>query len=183
MDFKDWRSASDEATNESEAPANNRYKYRGKRYYDYIEEQIREAMERGEFDNLQGTGKPLPLSDNPYAGDKAMGYNLLKSNGFAPFEVELAKEIRTELERMEGMLEKLRQQRRTLRTRRVPPFASEKQAFNAAVEKTIAEYERKLRALNSKILTLNLTAPSAMHQPLLEVEKLVQLFRQSCPPL
>lgn len=30
----------------------------------WVERQIREAMERGEFDNLPGTGKPLPL-DGP----------------------------------------------------------------------------------------------------------------------
>jgi hypothetical protein len=30
-----------------------------------IDKQIREAMERGEFDNLRGTGKPLTLDDSP----------------------------------------------------------------------------------------------------------------------
>lgn len=31
----------------------------------WIDRQIREAIERGEFDNLPGTGKPLELSDDP----------------------------------------------------------------------------------------------------------------------
>lgn len=30
------------------------------RYESYLDRQIREAAERGEFDNLPGTGKPLP---------------------------------------------------------------------------------------------------------------------------
>ena len=30
------------------------------RYESWVERQIREAMERGEFDNLPGQGKPLP---------------------------------------------------------------------------------------------------------------------------
>ncbi len=32
----------------------------------WIDRQIREARERGEFDNLPGTGKPLPGLDKPY---------------------------------------------------------------------------------------------------------------------
>ncbi len=179
MDFKDWRKSPDKLTIDSDAQKIN--KYSGKRYRDYIEEQIREAEERGEFANLRGSGKPLNLDNNPYVGDNAMGYSLLKSNGFAPQEIELAKEIRTEFERTQAKLAKLRHQGQALRSRRVPPFASEKRVFNAAVEKTTAAYERTLRELNRKILTLNLTAPSAMHQPMFEVEKLVQDFRESCP--
>ncbi|GAA3794626.1 DUF1992 domain-containing protein [Sphaerisporangium flaviroseum] len=32
----------------------------------WIDRQIREAMERGEFDDLPGTGKPIPDLDKPY---------------------------------------------------------------------------------------------------------------------
>jgi Domain of unknown function (DUF1992) len=32
----------------------------------WVERQIREAMERGEFDNLPGAGKPLPDLDKPH---------------------------------------------------------------------------------------------------------------------
>ena len=54
-----------------------------------IEQQIREAMERGEFDNLSGKGKPLDL-DAYFATpeDIRMGYAMLKSNEFIPDEVE-----------------------------------------------------------------------------------------------
>jgi len=179
MDFKDWRASSEKIPIDKDAPPSS--KYRGKHYHDYLDEQIRQAQERGEFDNLRGSGKPLKLDGNPYAGENAMGYGLLKSNGFAPAEIELANEIRRELERVEAKLAKLRHQSRTLRARRVPPFASERQAFNLAVKKAAAEYESTLRDLNRKILTLNLTAPAPMHQPLLEVDKLVQDFRTSCP--
>lgn len=182
MDFKDWRKSPDKIETDPHSPPKPSEDH-GKKYRDYIEEQIHQAQERGEFDNLQGFGKPLNLDDNPYVGDNALGYRLLKSNGFAPPEIELAKEIRSETERAEAKLAKLRHQRQTLHTRRVPPFASEKRIFNALVEKATAEYGRTLRDLNRKILTLNLIAPSTMHQPMFEVEKLVQQFRESCPPL
>jgi DnaJ homolog subfamily C member 28 len=179
MDFKDWRKSSEKITIDKDAPPSS--KYHGRRYQDHVDEQIRQAQERGDFDNLQGAGKPLNLDSNPFAGEKSMGYGLLKSNGFAPAEIELAKEIRKELERAEAKLAKLRHQSRTLRSRRVAPFASEKQAFNLAVKKAATEYEHTLREVNRKILTLNLTAPAPMHQPMLEVEKLMQDFRESCP--
>jgi len=179
MNFKDWRKSPDKIKTESEPPRPG--KYYGKQYREYVEEQIREAQERGEFDNLQGMGNPLNLDENPYAGDKAMGYNLLKSTGFAPAEVELAKEIRTESERAEAKLEKIRQRGRILRMRRLPPSATEKRVHDALVQKAAADYERTLRELNRKILSLNLMTPETMHRPLFEVEKLVQRFRESCP--
>lgn len=59
-----------------------------------IEEKIREAIEKGEFDDLPGKGKPLDL-DAYFAtpADLRLGYSVLKSAGCAPVEVELLKEI------------------------------------------------------------------------------------------
>ncbi len=179
MDFKDWRKSLDKPVEEPQATKIGRY--RGKRYLDYIEELIQEAEARGEFDNLQGMGKPLNLDENLFSGDKAVAYSLLKSSGFAPPEIELAKEIRLEFEQAQAKLAKLRHQRDSLRTRRIPLFDSEKRAFNHTVEKAANEYDRMLRELNRKILNLNLMTPSAMHMPMFEVEKLVQQFRASCP--
>ncbi|MGH9937695.1 MAG: DUF1992 domain-containing protein [Blastocatellia bacterium] len=59
-----------------------------------IEEIIREAMERGEFDNLPGKGKPLDLEAYfATPADVRLGYSVLKNAGCAPVEVELRKEI------------------------------------------------------------------------------------------
>ena len=59
-----------------------------------IEEQIRNAIEAGKFDNLEGAGKPLDL--NAYFNtpeDLRVGYSVLKSSRFVPEEVERLKEI------------------------------------------------------------------------------------------
>ena len=59
-----------------------------------IEQKIREAIERGEFDNLSGHGKPLDLDayfNTPE--DLRMAFSMLKSNDFVPEEVEIMKEI------------------------------------------------------------------------------------------
>src|SRR5260370_11799102 len=179
MDFKDWRKSPDKINGEPQAPITG--KYRGKRFFDYVEEQIQEAQARGEFDNLPGMGKHRDLDSNDVAGDKARAYGMLKQNGFAPPEIELAKEIRSESEKAEAKLAKLRHRGNSLRTRRIPPSAGEKRAFNVAVEKAAADYDQLLRELNRTILTLNLMTPSRLHMPTREVEKLGQQFRQSCP--
>jgi hypothetical protein len=36
------------------------------RWESWIDRQVREAQERGEFDNLSGAGKPIPGIDRPY---------------------------------------------------------------------------------------------------------------------
>jgi DnaJ homolog subfamily C member 28 len=181
MDFKDWRKTPDDTPDKPATPKIGRF--RGKQYFDYIDEQIHEAQARGDFDNLPGAGKPLHLDVNPFTGDKALAYSLLKQNGYAPPEVELAKEIRTRFEKAQEKLEKLRQQRKSLCSRRIPPFGSEKRAFHDAVEKATTQYDQLLRELNRKILNLNLITPSSMHMPMFEVEKLVQEFRNSCTPV
>ena len=59
-----------------------------------IEQKIKEAMARGEFDGLKGHGKPLDLDayfNTPE--DLRMAYSILKSNNFVPEEVEIMKEI------------------------------------------------------------------------------------------
>jgi|SRR6185312_2408380 len=180
MDFVDWRKPRDK-TKANEPVEPQTYRRRGQKFHDYIEEIIYEAQQRGEFTNLAGEGKPLNLEDDSATGDKALSYRMLKSNGFAPAEIELAKEIRTLQEKAQAKLTKIIHQGRMLHARRVPPFASEKREYHRTVERAATEYEHTLSELNRKILTLNLTTPPTMHQPFLEVESLVQQFRQSCP--
>lgn len=51
-------------------------------------------MERGEFANLPGAGKPLRLEDDSMIpGDLRLAYKVLKNAGCIPPELELRKEI------------------------------------------------------------------------------------------
>jgi hypothetical protein len=60
----------------------------------WMEQVIREAQARGDFDDLPGKGKPLNLNDpDPYGGLEAQMYGYLKSAGFAPEWVELRRQI------------------------------------------------------------------------------------------
>ena len=59
-----------------------------------IEQKIRAAIERGDFDNLEGKGKPLDL-DAYFATpeDMRMAFAMLKSNDFVPDEIEKINEL------------------------------------------------------------------------------------------
>ena len=59
------------------------------------ERRIQEAIERGEFDDLPGKGKPLDLGedDRTVPAELRMAYRMLKNAGLLPPEVELHKEI------------------------------------------------------------------------------------------
>src|ERR687896_671526 len=58
------------------------------------ETRISEAIERGEFDNLSGAGKPLQLDDDSHVPQALRAaYRMLKNGGFVPPEIELRREI------------------------------------------------------------------------------------------
>jgi DnaJ family protein C protein 28 len=155
----------------------------GRQWANMVDEQIREAVSRGEFDNLPGAGRPLDLTENPYAGDRAAAFNLLKSHGVAPREIELGREIDADLAATAAPLDRLRWQRDQLAARLVPPFASERRAYNVLRQSTRTCYADALRALNSKILTLNISAPNALHRTMLDVTALLAAFDGEYPPL
>jgi len=58
------------------------------------ESKIRTAMAEGEFDDLPGRGKPLPLEDlTGVPAELRMGYKLLRNAGCLPPELEARKEV------------------------------------------------------------------------------------------
>ena len=67
-----------------------------------VEKRIKEAQERGEFDNLPGHGEPIQIEDDSHIPeDLRLAYKILKNADCIPPELQLKKEIR----QMEDMLE------------------------------------------------------------------------------
>lgn len=59
-----------------------------------VEAIIQDAMERGEFDNLPGKGKPIDLSEYFETPEEVrMAHSVLKNAGMTSREVDLLKEI------------------------------------------------------------------------------------------
>lgn len=63
-------------------------------YEKIVEQRIKEAVEKGEFDNLPGKGKPIPLEDDSHVPeDLRLAYKLLKNADCLPPELLEKKEI------------------------------------------------------------------------------------------
>ena len=101
------------------------------------ERKIREAMEEGAFDHLEGTGKPLDLSENPFEDpSERMANRLLRNNGISPAWIVEAKEIEAESRRL-----------------------------GTRDEASKGDYHERVAALNRRIASFNLRAPaSSLHK-------------------
>lgn len=63
--------------------------------FDILADQcIRDAIRRGEFDNLPGAGRPLDLTEDPFVtAEQRMVNKILKNAGLTPPEIDLRKRI------------------------------------------------------------------------------------------
>ena len=69
-----------------------------------IEERIRKAQKKGEFENLEGSGKPLVFEDDRCVSEELrLTYKILKNADCLPPEIELKKEIARTEDLLRGM--------------------------------------------------------------------------------
>jgi hypothetical protein len=110
-----------------------------------VEEQIRDAQQKGEFDNLAGEGKPLINNDEETAfeGDLKMAHHILKNADALPLWIEMNKEIAAQQDFCRSLLERIRPQPESARRRRL-----------------VADYRSAAKALNDRILHFNCICPA-----------------------
>jgi DnaJ family protein C protein 28 len=134
----------------------------------WIEQQIREAQERGEFDDLPGKGKPLDLAANPYARDRELAFKVLKDAGYAPDWIELDKALRGKLERARAVLVR-RLESREMRLRELADRSdswskAERHRVQENWERSVSAFALDVEAINREIAELNLMVPSPRFQ-------------------
>ena len=113
-----------------------------------VEQRIQDGIERGLFDNLKGAGKPLKLDDDAFVPeDMRMAFRLLRTNGLAPLWVELNKEIRDDLARLERFRAHVHDRRN--------------QTNHIQLEHLRQDYAGRISEINGKILNYNILAPSS----------------------
>jgi hypothetical protein len=100
---------------------------------------IREAQERGEFQDLPLHGKPLPSRRNPFAGDRALAFELLSGAGAAPPWIESDKDARARLAERDRILDVARRTRPIARSTLARQLDAAVAAYNAAVTRLNAE--------------------------------------------
>jgi hypothetical protein len=128
-----------------------------------IEKAIREAQERGEFDNLANAGKPLNLEPNPYAPDLDLVHHLLKEQGFAPEWIEEDKMIRQVYADAVAQVQQAwrRYQERRLGAELLPAVRCQQEQRSAALAWTAARqrFADQVTTLNQQIRLFNLKVP------------------------
>jgi hypothetical protein len=130
------------------------------------ERRIQDAIEAGEFDNLEGAGKPLQMDDNPFVPeDMRVAYKVLKNSGFAPDWMVLSQEIEEDIQRLRHRADRhFAYLRRSLHEISGDPYAIKR--LRAEVSRLKNEHIRAARQhslaieeINRKITTFNQTVP------------------------
>lgn len=153
---------------------------------DAVEKQIREAMARGEFENLRGKGKPLDLGGNPYAPkDWQLAYKMMQDAGVVPDWIEHGKEIRADLETLMAWLAKQAQwqRERAAKARQLAPhkMIAEHKHLATVREQIVTKFRERARALSQEIDVFNLKAPPGIpHFTRVRIEEEIEKFQAAC---
>jgi DnaJ family protein C protein 28 len=138
---------------------------------DLVEEQIRKAQERGDFDHLEGAGKPLNLYENPYEPvELRMAFKILKENDFAPYWIELGKEIDAALDKLQQEIKYFKRYTELFWADKHDARA--KQRYQSKKVYFYDERKRDLEKIDKKILDYNLHCPTFRQgRPNLDIAK------------
>ena len=138
-----------------------------------IDEQIRQAMQRGDFDDLPGKGKPLDLGENPHEDPGwRMAYRMLKENGYTLPWIETRRNIELDFERLAKSLKQSWEWRQKATGRRGLMHAEREW------QQALQTFRTEIEKLNKRIRNYNLEVPSNQFQRRtivaeIEIEKIV----------
>jgi len=126
-----------------------------------VEKSIREAIEKGELDNLPGKGEPIDLVENPFEDpDLRTVHRLLRNAGFAPAWIEERKDI-------DAAFAAAR-----LQLQRAWDLYGRSSEEDSNWLRNVTEFREKIDELNKRIMLYNLKAPAVVfHRKQLDVDK------------
>jgi DnaJ family protein C protein 28 len=130
-----------------------------------VDRLIRESMERGEFKDLAGAGKPIDLSENPFEDpDLRTTYRLLRNAGFAPAWIEELKDIDA---RQQQAVAVLRRAKKLYRT------------DTAQWLRAVTEFREVGAELNQRIRLYNLKTPvMKLQRKVIDINAIVNELEQ-----
>lgn len=124
-----------------------------------LDEQIRQAIQRGEFDNLPGKGKPLKLEENPHEDPGwRMAYRMLKENGYTLPWIETRRKIELDYEKEVQLLKRNWEWRKNATGRRGMMHAEREW------QQALQAFRDEISKLNKRIRDYNLEIPSNQFQ-------------------
>jgi DnaJ family protein C protein 28 len=135
-----------------------------------VEEHIRRAMEAGDFDDLQGAGKPLNLDENPYEDPEwRIAYRVLQNSGYTLPWIEARREIDVSLAKARQALQRTWEWWESA-------YSTNDASVEADWNKALNRFRDEISAINERICSYNLEVPSDRFQmPTLDVEREIKL--------
>jgi DnaJ family protein C protein 28 len=132
------------------------------KYEPLIDRMIRESMDRGEFDDLPGSGQPIDLSENPYEKPELRSvHRLLKNAGFAPAWIEERKDIDAEFQRLYAIVQRAHS-------------LYDSKAGDVRWQRALKEFREHIEELNQRIRLYNLKAPAiGFHRQVIDIDSLI----------
>jgi hypothetical protein len=149
-----------------------------------VDRAIREAQERGEFDNLPGKGRPLRWDDEHVPPEWRMANRILKNSGFAPSWIEDDKWIRAERKAvrqlLDGFADWYREERAALAGKPQAQVSERLEELAVVRDRRIQVYRERAGKLNKRIDIFNLTVPIPRLQwRRVRVEEEIDRFRRT----
>jgi DnaJ homolog subfamily C member 28 len=126
-----------------------------------IDEQIRKAIEDGQFDNLAGKGQPIDLSVNPHEDPTwRLAFQALRSSGYTLPWIERRRQIEADVDQALENLEQTWRWRTNALSDGEHPTAFVKSEWQRA----LTEFRQKVVEINQRIFSYNLEVPSHQFQ-------------------
>jgi DnaJ homolog subfamily C member 28 len=121
------------------------------------DEQIRRAMQEGQFEELPGRGRPLQLDEDPFEDpDWRLAHHMLRSAGYSLPWIETRREIEADL-----AAHRLEIQRAW---ERLQSAAVDSDLTSQRWDQAQVNFREAIAELNKRILSYNLEAPSMQLQ-------------------
>ena len=132
------------------------------KYEPLIDRLIREATDRGEFDDLPGSGQPIDLSENPYEKPELRSvHRLLRNAGFAPAWIEERKDIDAEFQRLYATVQRAHK-------------LYNSKSGDVRLQRAVKEFRESVEELNQRIRLYNLKAPATgFHRMVIDADSLI----------
>ncbi|MFP4323508.1 MAG: DnaJ family domain-containing protein [Anaerolineales bacterium] len=149
---------------------------------DLVEERIEKAMERGEFDNLPGAGKPLHLeNDRNVPPEMRLAYRIMRDNDVLPEWMALQQEINTRLENARKGLRRVARQFHHIMTqfegRTDIEGVTQRLAARDQRDYALDMFRDQVRVINKRIQLYNLKVPfSHLTRDLVDAEREIAKF-------
>ena len=126
--------------------------------HDLVGSLMKKAVEQGEFDHLEGAGKPLDLDINPFEqGDLHMANKILKDAGYVPYWIQLYKEIDTLRANLNKEVEYFKKYTQVVLSEKPGSWTINR--YERKKKEFCNEIRDRLEEISKKILDYNLQCP------------------------